>query len=165
MTDVLLYAALCEPGQEKETAYRLLAVLLERECRISPLPLIEREAGGKPFFPGHPDLHFNVSHSAGCAVCAVHDQPLGVDVERLRHAPRRAAKGMDDESFFRSWTAREATIKRQGRGWTALLGQVEPHPNCLHFTDLLPGCVVCLCPSEKSSVRTVRLEPKELEES
>lgn len=162
MSDALLYAAFCPTGQERQAAYGLLTIALEREYGISPLPKIKREEGGKPYFPDHPALHFNVSHSRGCAVCAVHSAPVGVDVELLRPAPRRVAKGMDSERFFRSWTAREATIKRIGRGWTALLHQVEPDPNCRHFPHLLPGCMVCLCTGEPASVQCERIRPEEL---
>ena len=50
--------------------------------------------------PDRPDLQFNLSHSHGAAVCALHHLPIGVDVERLRPAPRRLSRGMDDGDFF-----------------------------------------------------------------
>lgn len=152
-----MYAASCPQGQERELARRLLAWALERDCGVWPLPEMEREPGGKPWFPACPRLHFNLSHSHGGAVCAIHDKPIGVDVERLRPAPRRLAAGQGDEAFFRRWTALEATAKRQGRGLGALLGGLEPDPLCRHLDGLLPGWIVAVCPTEDAPVLTVRV--------
>ena len=80
--ELVVYGGLCPAGEERKLAYRLLALALERE------------AGGKPFFPGFPQLQFNLSHSRGAAVCALHHLPVGVDVERLRQPPRRLARGL-----------------------------------------------------------------------
>ena len=163
MSDVLVYGVLCPEGQEREAAYELLALAVQREYSISPLPKIEREMGGKPYFPGCTHIHFNISHSRGCALCALHGEPVGVDVERLRPAPRRLAAGMGDEAFFRLWTAREATVKREGRGWTALLQDAAPDGACVHLPkDFLPGCVACVCPSVPAAIRAVRVDVGEL---
>ena len=149
--DILLYAAVGPSGGERELAYRLLTLALERAFHLSPLPEIARESGGKPFFPGHPDICFNLSHSHGAAVCALHDKPVGVDIEKLRPAPRRLADGMADEAFFRLWTAREATVKRRGEGVTALLRPFEPEARCRCLEGLLEGYVVTVCPSEEAA--------------
>ncbi len=153
--DLAVYGVLCGRREEREAAYRLLAYGLEREA--GAVPRLERAPGGKPFFPERPDLQFNLSHSRGAAVCALHSQSVGVDVERLRPAPRRLARGMEDEAFFRLWTAKEATIKRQGRGVEALLGPLEPDPRCRLLDGFLPGWVVTVCPGQDIPVRTVRV--------
>ena len=64
---------------------------------------------------------------------------------------------MEDEAFFRLWTAKEATIKRQGRGVEALLGPLEPDPRCRLLDGFLPGWVVTVCPGQDIPVRTVRV--------
>ena len=99
--DIVLYAATCPEGQEKMTAYRLLELLVTREYGLQQLPEMVRREGGKPWFPQYSQICFNVSHSRGAAVCAVHHLEIGVDVEKLRPAPRRLAAGMEDEDFFR----------------------------------------------------------------
>lgn len=162
--DLTVYAVLCQPGRERECAYRLLALVLRRECGLEALPEIARGAREKPFFPGFPQIHFNLSHSRGAAVCALHDRPVGVDVEQLRSAPQRLAAGMEDEAFFRLWTAKEATIKREGRGVEALLRPLEPDPRCRCLEGFLPGWTVTVCPTEPGPLRTVRVEPEELPE-
>lgn len=150
--DMIVYAALGPEGMERDLARRLLAAALEREFGLRELPEIAREAGGKPYFPSRPDICFNLSHSRGAAVCALHDKPVGIDVEKLRSAPRRLAGGLEDEAFFRLWTAREASIKRRGLGIAALLRPVEPDPLCQCLEGLLEGYIVTVCPSDEGIV-------------
>lgn len=160
--DLVVYGTLCSPGAERSAAYRLLALAAEREWGLRALLPMARGEREKPFFPGHPALCFNLSHSRGAAVCALWDQPVGVDVERLRAAPKHLAGGMGDEAFFRLWTAREATIKREGRGVEALLRPLEPDERCRCLEDFLPGWIVTVCPGE--GARTVRVGAEELPE-
>ena len=98
--DVIVYAASGLEGGERALARRLLALALEREYGLREPPEIAREPGGKPFFPGHPALCFNLSHSRGAAVCALHDKPVGVDIEKLRPAPPAAGGWHGGRSFF-----------------------------------------------------------------
>ncbi|MDE6879883.1 MAG: hypothetical protein K2P20_00825 [Oscillospiraceae bacterium] len=160
--ELVVYGILCPPGREREAAYRLLELALERERGISPLPELARGVRGKPFFPSLSGVHFNLSHSRGAAVCALHDAPVGVDVERLRQAPRRLAAGMEDAAFFRLWTGREATIKREGRGVEALLRPVAPDPLCRWLENFLPGYAAAVCPSRPEAPRLVQVEASEL---
>ena len=156
--NVFLYAAQGGAESEHELALRLLAMAVKQALGLPSLPEISREAGGKPFFPSRPDVCFSLSHSRGAAVCAVHNRPVGVDMEKIRPAPARLAEGMADEAFFRLWTAKEATIKRRGLGVEALLRPMEPDPLCRCAEDLLEGYIVTVCPSEEAELRTVRVE-------
>jgi 4'-phosphopantetheinyl transferase len=89
---------------------------------------------GKPFLVGLPDIHFNLSHSHGVAVCALcRGAAVGVDVEDVgRHtdlsiagrffspaeadlvstAPEAEKRAL----FFDIWTLKEAYIKAVGKG-------------------------------------------------
>ena len=116
--------------QGREEAYGLLAKLLAAEYGLPQLPELARQEGGKPFFPQHPDLHFNVSHSGGLALCGAGSAPLGVDIEEVR--PRRSGLaryicspaeyawyeelGGDWESLYTIWTLKEARVKCTGQG-------------------------------------------------
>ena len=155
--ELILYAALGPKDAEHDLAYRLLALALGRELGLDALPEIAREPGGKPFFPSRPDICFNLSHSHGAAVCAIHDKPVGVDVEKLRPAPKRLAAGMEEGTFFRLWTAKEATVKRQGLGISALMRPLEPDPLCRCVEGLLEGYVVTVCPSEYTEIRAAKI--------
>ena len=151
--NVFLYAAQGGAESEHELALRLLAMAVTQALGLPSLPEISREAGGKPFFPSRPDVCFSLSHSRGAAVCAVHNRPVGVDIEKIRPAPARLAAGMADEAFFRLWTAKEATIKQQGGSVAALLRPMEPDGLCQCLEGLLEGYTVTVCPSEKAAVR------------
>ena len=65
-------------------AYQLLKQALREEYGIIENPVFEYNEHGKPTIVGHPDIFFNLSHCKEAAVCAISNQPIGVDVESLR---------------------------------------------------------------------------------
>lgn len=84
---------------------------------------------GKPYAPGCPE--FSLSHSGPFVCCAVHDGPVGIDLEQrrtLRPAlARRVCTGeelrflhpggvFDSTRFLQLWTAKEAYAKFTGQG-------------------------------------------------
>ena len=78
---------------------------------------------GKPYWENGP--YFSISHcKAGIAV-AVDDQPIGIDIDTIRHADEELIArtmneeeriGMDERKFTRLWTRKEAVVKVQGVG-------------------------------------------------
>ena len=119
----------------------LLAYALRR-AGVSDLGL-RSLPGGKPVLSARPDIHFNLSHSGTLAVCAVSDQPVGVDVEAVQSAnPEIAAmcflkqeqewidqSNDPDRAFTRLWTRKESYLKRLGTGLV----------NDLRVFSVLPG--------------------------
>ena len=101
MEEAVLYAALCPLGKEHQAAWDLLALVLAREAGLSALPEVAKGEEGKPFFPGRPDICFNLSHSHGAVACAVHNRDIGVDIELVRQPPKLLGQGMEPEAFFR----------------------------------------------------------------
>ena len=81
---------------------------------------------GKPYFEGGPC--FSLSHSRLYAACAIHNRTVGVDVEDVKPAPRRAAlrictqselkqlfKAEDPGLYFTClWALKEAYYKAAG---------------------------------------------------
>lgn len=120
--------------------------LLARMLGGTGLPSIVRTEDGKPFFPQKPDLHFNLSHSGGLALCGVGEVPLGVDVEQVR--PRREGlaryvlsekefdwftlQGGDWGSLYTLWTLKEARVKCAGTG-------LRQAPRTIGVPLILPG--------------------------
>lgn len=84
---------------------------------------------GKPKVEG---LEFSLSHSGNLVLCAVSEEPVGCDIERLREAPKGVAEryfsdaeqaylsrfSADeyDRKFFRIWTMKESYVKMTGEG-------------------------------------------------
>ena len=130
---MVLYGA--EHLTERAQAYDLL----ERAARLhwgwDRLPEMAREERGKPYFPGAPQYHFNLSHSGPFALCALSDRPVGVDIQVVRPAwspklvdrsctPEErswlAALGDRPEDFAALWACKESVGKESGYG--------VPHP-------------------------------------
>lgn len=151
--DVFVFGTLCAEGEEHAAAWRLLAHAVEQVFHLTELPTVEKGVWGKPYFPERPDICFNLSHSHGAVVCAVHEKSVGVDIEKLRPAPKRLANGLGDREFFRLWTAKEATLKRDGGALAALLREYEPDVLCKTSEEILPGWVVTVCPSESVEIQ------------
>ena len=119
-----------EKRREPLCAYQLLRFALREQYGWRELPQIRTAPLGKPFFADCPGVHFNLSHTAGAVLAAVSDQPVGVDIERIRpvgrHLMARLAPGGTEADFFQSWVRREARTKRSGAGVSAMLGAEEP---------------------------------------
>ena len=90
---------------------------------------IERNAHGKPYLPGHPQICFNISHSGEYAAGAFGSIPLGMDLQQHRRAAwermaeryfsaedqkRLAAAENAETLFFRIWTERRRATASGG---------------------------------------------------
>lgn len=111
-------------------AYLLLMEGLQKEYSITEKPVFDYSGKGKPSIKGHPDIHFNFSHSGNIALCALSNQPVGADVETLRKiTPSLIRFTMNDieqtqintssnptMQFLFYWTRKEALLKLTGDG-------------------------------------------------
>lgn len=117
-------------------AYGALHLALARQYDFYGFPPILIAEGGKPYFPDYPAIQFNLSHTDGAVVCALHATPVGVDLERNRPPADNIlhyyhfTKGRD---FWEMWVHREAIAKYHGRGFAALA----------HWDDALEQGVTC----------------------
>ena len=81
---------------------------------------------GKPYWENGP--YFSISHCKQGIAVAIDDQPIGIDIEGIRHADTDLiARTMNEEErlrikelgireFTRLWTRKEAVVKAQGVG-------------------------------------------------
>ncbi len=118
--------------KEGEPLSPMAHALLERVLGFSPT--FGYGPHGKPFLKEGP--HFNLSHTKGLVVCAISQQPVGVDVElrdrRVRpgllqryFTPEEQAYATTPQRFLELWTRKEAFLKRSGEGLSGGLAQTE----------------------------------------
>jgi 4'-phosphopantetheinyl transferase len=133
------------PSREQFVVSRaVLRLLLSHYLGIPPAAVrLGVSPEGKPRLPGG-ELHFNVSHTHGLALCAITRRgEIGVDVERVRPCPTHldmAARfftpgeagrihtqpcGHSEEAFFHVWTRKEAFLKALGLGLSHGLERFE----------------------------------------
>ncbi len=79
---------------EHEAGTELLAVGLRElygmEMNTSVRAGLSYGQHGKPYLRNHPEIHFNISHCEGLAVCVFSDTETGVDVERIREVKEKS---------------------------------------------------------------------------
>lgn len=120
-----------EQGQrECVLAYLLLKRALKEVYGIEGNPEMVEQEGGKPMLKDHPEIHFNLSHCKSAVACVIGDEPVGVDIERIRNYNAQLARHtMNDKelqeietsadksrAFIRLWTKKEALLKLTGEG-------------------------------------------------
>ncbi len=78
---------------------------------------------GKPYLRDN-ELHFNLSHSGELAICAISENPVGVDIEKIREVDLKLTEKvfgkkekMSLEDFFKMWTRKESFLKCLGEGF------------------------------------------------
>lgn len=142
---------------EHETGRKLLAYGLQKEFGIGPNQYkVIRGEHGKPCLEGFPYVHFNISHGGGKVVCAIAQDPVGIDVEEIRAFNPKVAKKiltvseqmhmdatedvkLKQQLFFQYWTLKESYVKATGIG----LGQAF---NSFGFTFTQERPVAENCP-------------------
>lgn len=148
-------------------SYALLRYGAQRFWNLAPLPVLDCGPHGKPAFRDVPSCHFSLSHTAGLALCAFSDAPVGVDGERLRPVdPARAERlrlGADSAAFFREWTARESRVKLRGGSVLECRAPVLSRPGEHdHTLEIAPGYAAAVCTLSDAPVRVECLKLEEL---
>lgn len=141
-----------EKQQEVLCAYMILRRALQEQYQWQEIPPMTCISGQKPYFPDFPQVHFNLSHTSGAVLAALSDQPVGVDVERIRPlsalARRRLTGEVTQEAFFQDWVRREAVGKWSGAGVRPHEAEVLCPPEARFcYLDTFPGYAAGLCTS------------------
>ncbi len=87
---------------------------------------------GKPLLTAPCGLHFSISHSGAWVACALHDRPIGIDVEEIKQIDFAVAERFFSKAesmalqvraeeeklnyFYMLWTLKESYIKAEGKG-------------------------------------------------
>lgn len=137
---------------------------------------------GKPKVEG---LEFSLSHSGNLVLCAVSEEPVGCDIERLREAPKGVAERYfsdaeqaylshfsadeHDREFFRIWTMKESYVKMTGEGLRVSFEAYEiamedtgarvirhgEMQSCYLSTMELKGHIMSICAESSASVEII----------
>lgn len=107
----------------------------------------------KPYLSSHPELFFNISHSENCAIIAIANTPIGVDIESINKnfdfqeiLPNIYSKkeitlinnSIDKNfDFYNLWTRKEAFVKASGKG----IDDDFPNINCLDGLNILKSSI------------------------
>lgn len=164
------YADRAKSAADKKSriaADRLARKAISAFCGISADEIVfSKTKSGKPYTV-NTDVKFSISHSGDTVICAVSDNEIGADIEKIRPVHPRSAERFATESeleyinenninFFNIWTLKEAYFKCIGTGLGADIKSVsfsvdgeeiacsESGYN-LRFHDVAPGYVCAVC--------------------
>ena len=117
-------------SRKRTVAGEMLAkqMLSEQSGKREEDIVIEVGENGKPFSN---IMHFSISHTENLVVCAVAENRIGVDIEKIRPYNDKLARritndkeyeyiNQDAKKFIEIWTLKEAIIKKDGKGICAI---------------------------------------------
>ena len=151
-----------EKRREPLCAYLILCLALWELYQWRGFPEMAENSMGKPYFPEHPEVHFNISHTTGAVLVGVSDHPIGVDIERIRPVSQRTMRRLADVSteqdFFRNWVRREARTKRSGNGIGTMMRSETPlqQGEFYYELDTFPGYVAGIATRDKTPLGPLR---------
>ena len=112
---------------------------------------------GKPYLANtNLNIFFNISHTSDCVICAISDNEVGVDIEKIGEVPEdiiddvlskkeKNSLSLLDKTenskrarlFFSFWTQKEAYVKYTGKGIIEGLNEIDTYSslfyNCHSF--------------------------------
>lgn len=141
-------------------AYTMLHLALRDRYGWRQIPEMTLSSMGKPYFPEHPEVHFNISHTGGAVLVGTSHEPVGVDIERIRPVSERAMQRIagvaSEEAFFQSWVRREALAKRAGAGIGTLMGEASLRDGeRFLFVDTFEGYVAGVAAGSRTEIGKV----------
>jgi len=151
-----------ELRHEPLCAYAILYMVTRTIYGWKKLPPMRYSKYGKPEFDGYPDVQFNISHTRRAVLVGVHDEPLGVDIEKLRPVSERTMERIagttSRQAFFESWVRRESRSKWNGAGLGSIREDESPAMlgERIEYIKTFPDYVACVCTHSDAPIAKVR---------
>ena len=148
-------------GRDGHTVGRTLLARLYQEETGQPMPEIQQQTNGKPYFPGS-DLHFSISHTKKHAFCCLSRENVGIDAEEadrpvrpalaekmLSPAEKERYLAAEDRNaaMLRLWVLKESYAKLTGRGIGDYLKNTDFDPNDPRIQEI-DSCFVAILQEE-----------------
>ena len=181
---IYIYAMRIQNGDQHGTAELLLNRSLEQCTDVQTPARYHRNEHGKPYLMETPEIYVNWSHSMDYVICAISDQEVGIDLQKMDREPKenliRKALTEEEQEFYRSvpkperqklfyqyWSVKESFLKALGTGFYTSLHtfQVEEEqPRISHHINRKNYSCRLLTFREPDYVAAVCVENAALEE-
>ena len=141
-----------EDQKRRFLGYSLLKnYLIHHGFDQNELSQISYHKNKKPFFTNLPQIHFNLSYSKDLVVCAISDQPIGIDIEKINQDinldnyksvfsenmwKKIISSPTPIETFYQYWTQMEAVMKADGLGITGPIQQIVYDKTKITFNNI-----------------------------
>ncbi len=112
-----------EDGKKRTVAGEMLArKMISGQCKINEEKIVFKTGEkGKPYTKSV-NIYFNISHSDELVLCALNENPIGVDIEKIRDINemviRHTCNAGELEYVYESGISREESLKRFFEIWT-----------------------------------------------
>ena len=121
---------------------------------------ISRSEYGKPYLTSYRNIHFNVSHTINAMICAISEEKIGIDIERIKlfnigvtqkYFTKQEQyyifkeKEKQDERFVEIWTRKEAYVKWTGKGMKVSFQSFDTLKDKKIFSFNIEGYFISLC--------------------
>jgi 4'-phosphopantetheinyl transferase len=145
-------------------AYLLLKLGLNKEYGITENVEFDFTDNGQPFLRDYPNIRFSLSHCKKGVACAISDEAIGVDIERInRENDALIRYTCNDEevnailaspnsatAFISLWTRKESYLKLKGTGIAgglkdSLIKAAEEGVNFLTRIEEEKGYILSIC--------------------
>ena len=183
---IYIYAMRIQNGDQHGTAELLLNRSLEQCTDVQTPARYHRNEHGKPYLTETPEIYVNWSHSMDYVICAISDQEVGIDLQKMDREPKenliRKALTEEEQEFYRSvpkperqklfyqyWSVKESFLKALGTGFytslhTFQVDMEEGQPRISHHINRKNYSCRLLTFREPDYVAAVCVENATLEE-